>query len=47
MKTAEERLEICKKCERLIALTVQCKECGCLMFWKTKVKGAKCPLNKW
>ena len=50
-KAAEEeakaRLKICLDCDRLIALTHQCKECGCLMKMKVKLKNAACPLEKW
>lgn len=44
---AENRLKVCKACPRFIRLTHQCKECGCLMDAKTKLKDATCPLNKW
>ena len=44
---AEERLEICKKCPRLIQSTKQCKECGCIMVLKTKLAAAFCPIGKW
>lgn len=44
---AEERLEICKECPALFKPTYQCKECGCFMTAKTKLKLAKCPLGKW
>lgn len=44
---AQARLDICNNCDRLIQLTKQCKECGCFMALKTKLKNTKCPLNKW
>lgn len=44
---AQERLDICNGCDRFIHLTKQCKECGCFMNLKTKLKNTKCPLNKW
>jgi len=44
---ANNRLEICKECPFLIQATTQCKECGCFMAVKTKLKAAKCPLGKW
>jgi hypothetical protein len=44
---AENRLNTCKKCEKFIKLTHQCKECGCIMNAKVKLKDAVCPLNKW
>jgi hypothetical protein len=44
---AKERLDICKQCDRYVALTHQCKECGCIMNAKTKLPNATCPLGKW
>jgi hypothetical protein len=44
---AEARLNTCINCDRLIQLTKQCKECGCIMAVKVKLKNATCPLNKW
>lgn len=44
---AKERLSICKECPELIKLTSQCKQCGCFMSAKTKLKVASCPLGKW
>lgn len=44
---AEKRLNICKSCVKYIALTHQCKECGCIMNAKTKLPHASCPLGKW
>lgn len=43
----DERLDICKSCDRFISLTSQCKECGCFMKLKCAVSHAFCPLNKW
>lgn len=43
----KERFNICKKCPELIAITNQCKKCGCLMNLKIKLEGAKCPVGKW
>lgn len=42
-----ERYSICLGCPELISLTKQCKQCGCFMAAKTKLKTATCPLNKW
>jgi len=44
---AKRRFEICKACPRLIPITNQCKECGCIMNAKTKLLHADCPLHKW
>ncbi len=43
----EERYNICKSCDRFNKLTKICKECGCFMPAKTKLKNNFCPLNKW
>jgi hypothetical protein len=44
---ARARLDICEECPELIGLTKQCKQCGCLMPLKVKLKNAECPLGKW
>lgn len=46
-EVAIQRLITCFDCDRLIKVTTQCKECGCFMRMKVKLKEAKCPLNKW
>lgn len=43
----EARLDVCGQCPELIQLTKQCKQCGCIMPLKTKLKAATCPLGKW
>lgn len=44
---SNERLDICKLCPEFIAITSQCKKCGCFMNLKTKLEAAKCPIGKW
>jgi hypothetical protein len=44
---AELRLDLCKVCPEFIAMTTQCKKCGCIMAFKTKLEDASCPLQKW
>lgn len=44
---ANTRLNICEQCPELIKITKQCKQCGCFMKLKTKLKEAKCPVGKW
>jgi len=44
---AVRRYDICKACPELIDLTKQCKQCGCMMALKTKLRHATCPINKW
>lgn len=43
----EHRMQICTNCSEFISLTKQCKQCGCVMILKTKLKDAQCPLKKW
>lgn len=44
---ADKRFVICQICPSLISPTKQCKECGCFMKLKVKLKQATCPLGKW
>ncbi len=44
---SEKRIEICRSCEHLIPSIMQCKKCGCLMKFKTRIKTARCPVDKW
>jgi hypothetical protein len=46
-EAARSRLDVCEECPELIGLTKQCKQCGCLMPLKVKLKNAECPLGKW
>lgn len=41
------RLSLCMDCPELIKTTTQCKQCGCFMKAKVKLKKAVCPLGKW
>lgn len=43
---AASRLSICMQCPQFTK-TKRCKECGCFMVAKTKLKEATCPLGKW
>lgn len=45
--SAEKRLNICLSCDKLIKLTKQCRECGCIMPAKVKLENATCPIGKW
>ena len=42
---AIRRIEICRSCEHYVALF--CKQCGCFMPVKTRIRQVKCPLDKW
>jgi hypothetical protein len=44
---AKKRFDICLSCDRLIQMTKQCRECGCFMNMKAKLKEASCPIGKW
>ena len=44
---AMERWNICMSCDRLLKVTRQCKECGCFMKVKVRLKNSTCPLGKW
>lgn len=46
-KLHKARLTICSECERFFKPTKTCKECGCFMIVKTRLKNASCPLLKW
>jgi len=43
----EERLVICHACPEYIPLTSTCRDCGCFMVAKARLKNATCPLKKW
>ncbi len=44
---AQFRFSLCSECPELMAITKQCKQCGCVMSAKVKLLHATCPLNKW
>ena len=44
---ASSRYALCLECPKLIKATRQCKECGCIMPLKVKIKTATCQLGKW
>ena len=44
---ARQRIAICMSCDRFSKYTKSCKECGCFMPAKTKLKGNSCPIGKW
>jgi len=41
------RLSICFGCDYFQANSKRCQKCGCFMVAKTKMKSAKCPIDKW
>ena len=44
---SEQRLEICRKCDKFNHVNSQCNECGCFMDYKTLLPYVSCPLGKW
>lgn len=43
----DERLHVCKACDRYQSRTDQCRECWCIMGLKSRRPNSKCPLGKW
>ena len=46
-KISEQRLEICRQCDKFNQQNSQCAECGCFMDYKTLLPYVSCPLDKW
>jgi len=44
---ADQRYEICKKCEKFKTHLKLCGICKCFMPVKTKLRGTSCPIGKW
>lgn len=45
-----ERIKICNRCSSRLQISKResiCKECGCVLSAKNRVKDEKCILNKW
>ena len=43
----DERQKICDDCPFYNHKQKRCRKCGCKMIYKTGLKIAKCPMNKW
>ncbi len=43
----ENRMDICRLCDRYDSKFNMCKECGCFLALKVKFTSMKCPLNHW
>jgi hypothetical protein len=41
------RYSLCQDCPEFFKPTTQCKQCGCFMKVKVKLKQATCPIGKW
>ncbi len=46
-KVYEERILVCKSCDKFKEVKNECAECGCYIPAKAKVFLDSCPLNKW
>jgi hypothetical protein len=44
---AVQRMKTCRTCPDFISLANICKNCGCYMPFKTKLKGSVCPKDHW
>ena len=44
-QTRHDRMEACRDCDRFTANV--CRECGCVMVFKTWLANSECPLGKW
>ncbi len=42
-----QRLEICRQCEKYDEKQVRCTECGCFLEGKASFSLDSCPLGKW
>ena len=42
-----ERMSICNGCPDFVTNSSQCKQCGCFMSAKTRLKKSSCPIGKW
>ena len=44
-ETMKARRDICSTCQ--YNKVGMCVQCNCIIFAKTQLKAAKCPVNKW
>ena len=44
---ADRRYKLCKDCKNFRKLTRTCSICNCIMYAKTKLENAECPIGKW
>ena len=47
LPTFEQRMSICKSCEKFNSTNTTCNECGCFLNIKASWASEKCPLDKW
>jgi hypothetical protein len=46
-EVVDERLAICLGCERFIEDQKRCRDCGCFVKFKTRLRSQHCPRDKW
>ena len=46
-KISDERIAICRECDKFNRVNSQCSEYGCFMDYKTLLPFVSCPLGKW
>ena len=46
-KTPKERFAICQDCNHFFKPTATCKQCGCFMKIKVKMRKSECPIGLW
>lgn len=46
-KVYEERIAVCKSCDRCDTVQKRCLECGCYLLVKARLSSEFCPLGKW
>ena len=44
---SDQRMAICRQCDKFDPKSSQCSECGCFMEYKTLLPYVDCPLGKW
>ena len=44
---AEERMKICRECDKYLKKARICGVCKCFMPMKIRMRSADCPLEKW
>lgn len=42
---AQTRIAICRECEHYTMMV--CRQCGCFMPAKTRIRSSRCPVGKW
>ena len=45
LEVHHERMRVCKECVHCNKGI--CSKCGCILNFKTRLKGTECPIGKW